>query len=93
MSGGSYDYLCFKAVEQISDEQLQRMADRLAGLAYAIDAAAETENLLLTIRQYQNRLSVMTERLRGVWQAIEWWDSNDWGEDAVKNAIEKYRRS
>jgi len=93
MSGGSYDYLYSKDVEDLlhSQETIQNMADRLAGLGYASDAAKETEIILLTLRQFENRISAMKERLSDVWHSVEWWDSCDSGEESVKNALEKYR--
>lgn len=93
MSGSSYDYLYSKDVEDLlhMQETIQNMADRLAGLGYASDAAKETQELLLTLRQFENRISAMKERLSDVWHSVEWWDSCDSGEDSVKNALEKYR--
>lgn len=94
MSGGSYEYICFaeplELFEKISE--IQRMSDRLAELGYASDAASETQNLLLTIRQYENRIRTMHNRLSAVWKSIEWWDSADSGEKQVKEALEKYRK-
>src|SRR5690606_28685768 len=52
---------------------LEAMADRLAGLGYADDAAAETTDLLLTLREWQVRARAHVERLSDVWKAIEWW--------------------
>lgn len=93
MSGGSYDYLCYKDPDQLMSctDQLQSISDRLAGLGYAPDAAAEVQELLLTIRQYDNRISSMMNRLTDVMRSVEWWDSGDCGEDAVKKSLEKYR--
>lgn len=93
MSGGSYNYLCYQDADALlnRDGDLQEMADRLAGLGYANDAAKETQSLLLEIRRCKNRIQSVAERLEPVWHAIEWWDSNDWGEDQVKAAIAKYR--
>lgn len=97
MSGGSYDYLCFKDAEDLLsghvEGNIELMSNRLAGLGYATDAAAETEELLLIIRQTRNRLSARAKRLHDVWYAVEWWDSCDSGEDSVKKALEKYRES
>jgi len=93
MSGGSYDYLFYKDPDELlnSLSTIQDMTDRLAGLGYADDAASETEYLLLTIRQFENRISTMKARLEDVWRAVEWWDSNDSGEDGVKKALDAYR--
>jgi len=93
MSGGSYNYLCDLDDTNLLDKQddLQRMFDRLDRLGYAKDAARETQELLLIIRQFQNRASLIADRLRDVWKSVEWWDSGDWGEDEVKKFLNKYR--
>lgn len=94
MSGGSYDYLgTVFDLDMLLDKahQLDAMRDRLAGLGYAKDAAMETEELIRTLRQFQVRIEVGINRLQPVWKAVEWWDSHDWGEDAVKKALEDYR--
>ncbi|MDH6610315.1 hypothetical protein M2164_005950 [Streptomyces sp. SAI-208] len=95
MSGGSYNYL-YGAVD-LEDLQAQRhnledMAQRLAGLGYAQDAARETEELIVLLRQWEIRAAVRLKRLADVWHAVEWWDSCDSGEDAVREALAKYRR-
>ena len=93
MSGGSYDYLCWKDPADLvqMERQLREMSDRLAGLGYAVDAARETEQLLLTIRQFINRIEASSKRLEPVWHAVEWWDSGDSLEDGVKKALSEYR--
>lgn len=54
MSGGSYDYLFAAGGDDLvgRDHDLERMADRLAGLGYAEDAARETVELLQRCRQF-----------------------------------------
>lgn len=94
MSGGSYDYLCHIFDVRDVDSKtyaLREMADRLAGLGYAEDAARETEETLLLYRQFEVRMMTRIERLRGVWKAVEWWDSADSGEEGVHAALAKYR--
>ncbi|MFF4179705.1 hypothetical protein [Streptomyces sp. NPDC001750] len=94
MSGGSYNYLCAALdLPDLSQQQwqLQKMSDRLSGLGYAADAARETEELLVLLRQWETRAMVRVERLSDLWKAVEWWDSGDTGEEAVKDALEKYR--
>jgi hypothetical protein len=93
MSGGSYDYLYAKDADELFNyqRQLNDMIDRLAGLGYAKDAAAETDELLLILRQTLVRVETRMQRLRDVWRAVEMWDSCDGGEDAVKEALSKYR--
>jgi hypothetical protein len=94
MSGGNYNYLCWaQDLEEINGKRhaLRTMADRLAGLGYASDAAAETEELLVLLQQWETRAQVRMQRLTDVWKAVEWWDSNDGGEDGVREALAEYR--
>ena len=94
MSGGSYDYLCWASeLDQLLEKQhhLSDMAERLAGLGYADDAATETTHLLLAMRQWRIRAAAHVDRLTDVWKAVEWWDSADWSEDRVHEALTKYR--
>lgn len=93
MSGGSYDYLCHKSADELlaMEEQLQKMADRLAALGYANDAAAETMDTLLEVRRVKNRINARIDRLAHVWRAVEWWDSCDSSEDGVTQALALYR--
>ena len=92
MSGGSYNYLYQQAGYEIlscsHDDELQRMADRLAELGYA-DAAKETLEVLLEARIARNRIDTRIKRLQGVWHAVEWKDSYDG--DHVAEAIAEYR--
>lgn len=93
MSGGSYDYICHKDIDELinMESTIQDMADDLASLGYASDAAKETQSFLLSLRQCVNRLETMKDRLRPIWKAMEWWQSGDTGEDAFKKSLEKYR--
>jgi hypothetical protein len=97
MSGGAYDYLCHKDAEDAFDstvqQNLRRMADRLAGLEYAEDAARETEELICMIAQAEVRISVRMSRLGPVWRSVEWWDSCDSSEDYVRDALAEYRKA
>lgn len=94
MSGGSYNYL-YDAWDleslQSKRSDLSDMASRLAGLGYAQDAAAETEELLVLLRQWEIRAGVRIQRLEKVWKAVEWWDSGDSGEQRVHEALAEYR--
>ena len=95
MSGGAYNYLYRKDEGEIlaggCDEDLQQMADRLAGLGYANDAARETQEVLLIVRQYRNRLNNYLRRLAPLWRAVEWVDSGDSTEDWIADELTKYR--
>ncbi|MFE5392524.1 hypothetical protein [Bacillus thuringiensis] len=94
MSGGSYNYLCFKDEHEMFEygkiEDLEAMASRLIELGYK-DAAKEVLNIKYTIQQSLVRVGVMKERMNDVMKAVEWYDSSDSGIDAVEKAISKYR--
>lgn len=94
MSGGSFNYLCHTwDLDTLMDKRgdLEEMASELAGLGYAQDAARETEELVVLLRQWEVRATVRIERLREVWKAVEWWRSCDYGEDQVREALAEYR--
>jgi hypothetical protein len=95
VSGGSYNYLCdvWDGLGGLLDKEteLEQMADRLAGLGYAEDAARETQELLVQLRQWKIRAQARMDRLAPVWRAVEWRDSGDWGEAAVHEELAKYR--
>lgn len=94
MSGGSYEYLAFKDASNIFDsdmqEQMERMADDLAKLGYANEAAKATRDLLESIRDYEREMNDKLLSLHNVWHAMEWWQSGDWGEDAIKRDAARY---
>lgn len=95
MSGGSFNYLFVKAAWELGEgsamEDLERMADELAKLGYAADAAAETQTIILDYRAFVNRTQTAVDRLKDTWHSMEWWHSNDGGEDDVKKSLAKYR--
>ena len=94
MSGGSYNYLCYKDSDNINEvrEELNQMRDRLTELGHK-DAAKETESVLLMLDSFEVRLSARLERLNDVWKCVEWCDSGDSGEDSVNGAVERYRNA
>ena len=92
MSGGSYDYLCFKNSDEVLNEleQLRNMRDRLNGLGYT-DIAQATQSVIGLIEQYRTIMDDKIERIQDIWKAIEWADSGDTSESEIKEAVEKYR--
>lgn len=92
MSGGSYNYLCYANSESIFGhiDDLNRMRDKLIELGH-LDAAKETESIILIINSFILRVDSRIERLSGVWKAVEWYDCGDYEIDGIKNAIEKYQ--
>jgi hypothetical protein len=87
MSGGSYNYLSSQAYRgDINQSDLRDMAERLEGFAPGTVAAAATRALLEAILHIESS----SYELGDVWQAVEWWDSGDWGEDQAREAIATY---
>ncbi|MGW4028236.1 hypothetical protein ACWEFL_02770 [Streptomyces sp. NPDC004838] len=94
MSGGSYNYLCHSwDLDDLLAKRgsLEEISQALAALGYAQDAARETEELLVLLRQWETRAGVRLDRLRPVWKALEWWHSSDSSEDTFKAALATYR--
>ncbi len=96
MSGGSYNYLCYKNSQEIGGyealEEMEKMRDRLVALGYP-DAAKETEQLRLAINSFHVRMDACLERINEVWQSVEWYDSGDSELKEVNEAIKKYRNN
>ena len=85
MSGGSYDYLCFKFGDRLPDtENLLKMAERLERTYPNTRAVRETEEILRCLGKIRKSASLLYE----VWHAVEWCDSGDSSEEWVKKAIE-----
>lgn len=92
MSGGSYNYLCYKESYDIHErkEELEQMRDRLIELGFT-DVAGETESILLMLKSFEVRLQTIIDRLKDVWRSVEWMDSGDSGIDYVEDEVQKYR--
>lgn len=92
MSGGSYNYLCYKESYDIHErkEELKKMRDRLIELGFT-DVAGETESILLMLKSFEVRLQTRIDRLKEVWRSVEWYDSGDSNLDYVNDEVENYR--
>jgi len=92
MSGGSYDYLYSKDIDNLiyMDDTIKQMTESLLEHD-AVDAAKETYELLQIIKQFRARTDVITQRLRNIWHAREWVDSNDCEEEHFAEELKKYR--
>lgn len=90
MSGGHYNYLCYKDSNEVGSqrEELEKMAARLKELG-AYDAAYRTEEISVFFFNLQQKI----EKLRDVWHAVEWLDSGDWGYDQAMEVINPEMRT
>ena len=96
MSGGSWDYLYCKDVDELMNgsaiELLQDMSDRLVALGYT-DVAEDTQRLTEYIKSANIRIETLFEMLSPVFKAVEWFDSGDYGKETLNNEVLKYRKS
>ena len=92
MSGGSYNYLYCKNVDELFGNiwDIEDMAEELTKMNY-LDVAADMTRLAEYIKSARIRVGVLSEQLRPVMKAVEWYKSSDIGEDSLKKAIEEYR--
>lgn len=94
MSGGYYEYLCFKGPEELMNsfniKNMEKMCDMLLKLGYD-DIARDMQRLIEYCHTAYNRIDVLKEQLNDVMYAIEWYDSGDYGIDNLKKHLEDYR--
>ena len=92
MSGGSFNYLYNKEPDDLfkSIWDIENMAEELTKMNY-LDVAADMTRLAEYIKSARIRVGVLSEQLRPVMKAVEWYKSCDIGEDSLKKAIEEYR--
>lgn len=85
MSGGAFDYLC----SQYTLADLLERTDHIDTMGQTLrnagheQAAAATESVLADIKAFEESILARVEELRGVWKAVEWHASADWGPEAV----------
>ena len=94
MSGGSFNYLYAKDASDLlagsRDEELEVMADALAH-AGAQDAAQETRRLLAIVQEQRARIQARIDRLSALWQAMEWWKSNDTSAEDFQDELARWK--
>jgi hypothetical protein len=92
VSGGSFNYLCSRyslteLLEQTSDIDTMGRTLRNAG---HVEAAAATESILADIKAFEESILARGEALRGVWKAVEWTHSSDWGPGSITREVEAF---
>lgn len=90
MSGGSYDYLCWKECPTLEHrDSISDMVGQLDSLHLGTSQAA---NDLRAVNAALATLAEKWKRLTAVTQAVEWWRSADWGPEEVAEAVLAYER-
>ncbi len=84
MSGGSYNYLYSKDLDENEDD-IERLVERLRMLGHD-DAAARAAHAAASLR----RADEIRREMQDVWQAVEWNESGDWGEESVAKAVKRW---
>lgn len=92
LSGGSYNYLCYRSVEELitRSDELNDMRDALIKSGYT-DIAKDTQRLIEYIESAKVRIEVLFEQLEPVFHAVEWHESSDYCKDTMIKVLEKYR--
>jgi hypothetical protein len=90
MSGGSYNYLCFKEVDQLryQDVDIENMARRLDALGFS-DLAQATRQLFQDITKAFEELEKKVEPYRDIWRVVEWADSGDTSRKELPDEIRR----
>lgn len=98
MSGGSFNYLCYKDFDDLVnnspfDDELERMATILDSSSPL--AAAATREILAKVRETRRELFCfsMPEKLVDVWKAVEWCYSGDSGDEDINEAVAIYEKT
>ncbi len=85
MSGGSFNYLCYKDPSEMlsssSMDDLRRMEEYLRENGKG-DAADELYKYRLTLDTMYRRLTILHTRLEPLLYSAEWWASGDYGEES-----------
>lgn len=92
MSGGSYDYLYCKEPEEIfaNASYLDDMSETLVKLGY-LDVAKDMTRLAEYIKSAYNRISVLSQNLRPIMKAVEYYEDCDYSKENVAEVVERYR--
>lgn len=91
MSGGAYGYVT-QRIDEIGridngGADWEQLCDRVADCGWMPDVAAE----IAAITAVAESLTARLRKLGAVLEAVEWWDSNDYGEGQVRDALAEFR--
>lgn len=95
MSGGYYDYLCMRQLDEFVTHELgmlRRMAtDILRNETKDTQRAGDdTLAIIKQIDEFKKKLEPKIEALRPVWRAQEWYMSADIGLDQLQATLREY---
>lgn len=92
MSGGSFNYLCYKDTEALFNRlsDLEDMRESLIQYGYE-DIAKDTQRLIEYIKSAECVIGTLKDMLEPVFHAVEWYESADYSKETMIEILEKYR--
>lgn len=93
MSGGSFNYLCFKdGLELVHHtDELDRMAAFLRRWCpEAEQAAMDTTEIADWVIAQAKAIEARVAEFQDLWHEVEWWQSGDCGEDRAREALARF---
>lgn len=93
MSGGSFNYLCYREVDDLinSQDDLESMRNALIKYGYE-DIAKDTQRLIEYIKSARCTIETLGNMLEPVFHAVEWYESGDYSKETMIKVLEKYRK-
>ena len=93
MSGGSFNYLCYRDTEALFNRlsDLEDMRESLIQYGYE-DIAKDTQRLIEYIKSAECVIGTLKDMLEPVFHAVEWYESADYSKETMIEILEKYRR-
>lgn len=95
MSGGSFDYLCFKEYPELMSssnlENMEEIEQELIKLGY-IDISKDVRRLIEYCLSAKNRINVLFNKLNPIFHDVEWYCSGDISKESLIKALEQYRK-
>jgi hypothetical protein len=93
MSGGSFDYLCYKDPEDLFYhlDTIKEMEDKLRELGCTKGADA-TKAFHDDIKDTYARFLKTREALSTIWHAVEWGEDNDYNPEQVQEILNRFQK-
>lgn len=92
MSGGSYNYLCYKDIRNNIGEistSSEEMGDDMIKEGF-VDAGKELLKLALDIEMFIGMMDARFERLTGIMHDWEWYTSGDYGKHQFEEGWKEF---
>lgn len=91
MSGGSFNYLCYKDAGELVSSSRQDLNEMVSALDALGSDAKEIADRTRAIPDRIAEIQAEIDALSDVWKAVEWWQSCDWSRERVFVEIGRYK--